>query len=529
MRTLRLSLTLGAMLALFACGGGGGTAGQATLLPPVAPAAGMPPVLPVIPEVVSSNGVAELTLQAKFDGTGRPAFFYNGQEIAPTIRVNPGDTIKLHFQNSLPEFCAVGVVSNSNLHFHGLTSSPNAPADDVITTNAQPGAAVDYVVPINTDQPPGMYWYHPHPHGLSSWEVGNGMAGIIIVEGIANEVPATAGLRERDIVLQDVPNDASLASGESSLFRRISGSRRATGVRGVLDEDSGGNSCGPETDATPMINGVTRASIGIKPGETELFRVLNASGHRHFDLYLGGLTMTIVAEDGVPIDTYPGAPQTITATDVVIPPAGRVEFLVTSLGGQVPITSNCYHSGPAGDANPQVSLGILADDTNWPPAAQAQFTDHVRRITSLQHSQFYRVPLPAPAAQRLVHFQEDDNGFYINGQQYSPTAAPQIVASSGTVEEWTLENDTQEVHSFHIHQVHFVVESINGAPPPAAPHWVDTIDIQPEGVGVSGQLTPSLTKVLVDFRDPIVRGTFVYHCHILDHEDGGMMAKITVQ
>ena len=88
-------------------------------------------------------------------------------------------------------------------------------------------------------------------------------------------------------------------------------------------------------------------------------------------------------------------------------------------------------------------------------------------------------------------------------------------------------NDTQEVHSFHIHQVHFIVESINGQTQ-ANPHWVDTFDLSPAGVGVSGQIVPSVTKVLLDFRDPTIRGTFVFHCHILDHEDGGMMAKIQV-
>jgi FtsP/CotA-like multicopper oxidase with cupredoxin domain len=524
MRALRSAATaLIAAFALISCGGGGGGGGSASLpaTTAAAPGAGLPAALPPIPEVVSSNGVAELTLQAKFDANGRPAFFWNGQEVAPTIRVQPGDTIKLHFQNSLPEFCAIGVVSNSNLHFHGLTSSPEPPADDVITTNATPGGAVDYVVPINPDQPPGLYWYHPHPHGLSSWEVGNGMAGAIVVEGIASEVPSTAGLRERVIILGDVPNDSSLAAGESSIERRTRARLRPS------DSDTGGNACGPETDATPMINGLKQAAIGIKPGETELFRVLNASGHRHFDLSVGR-PITVVAQDGVPIHDYPGAPASLTVSDVVIPPAGRIEFLVTGAAQPTQLISKCYLSGTAGDADPQVTLGVLADDTTWPGASQAQTQAvRVRKPMALRRSQFYRVPLPAPAAEHTVHFQEDANGFYLDGKAYDPNAAPAIVSHVGTVEEWTLENDTNEVHAFHIHQVHFVVESINGVAQPD-PHWIDTYDIPPQGIGVQGQIHPSQTKVLIDFRDPVIRGTFVYHCHILDHEDGGMMAKIQV-
>jgi FtsP/CotA-like multicopper oxidase with cupredoxin domain len=527
MHIIKLAATAAALtLGLASCGGGGSSA---TPGPAATAASGMnPPPLTTLPEVDSVNGVASLTLTAKFDANDRPSFFWNGQEVGPTIRVHPGDTIALTFQNQLPQYCSVGVTSNSNLHFHGLSSSPAPPGDDVIDTNASPGAAVNYSVVINPDQPPGLYWYHAHPHGLSSYEVGNGMAGAIVVEGIANAVPQTAGLRERVIVLSDIPNSSSFEAGEESVLRRSARSAR----RSSLDADespAGGNACAPETDATPMINGAPLASIGIKPGETELFRVVNTSGHRHFDVAVDGRQLQLVAQDGVPLDTYPGAPATIAMNDIVIPPAGRAEFLVT--GGSTPaaLTSKCYESGPAGDNDPEVALGVLVDDTNWPAQSTAiTQAKRVARLASVRYSQYYHSVMPPPAAERLIHFQEDANGFYIDGAAYDPAAAPQIIARSGTTEEWTLENDTQEVHAFHIHQTHFIVESINGVAQPN-PHWVDTFDLSPEGVGVAGQLIPSQTKVLIDFRDPTIRGTFLFHCHILDHEDGGMMAKVTVQ
>ncbi len=536
MRYVALSAAAAIIIALglIACGGGGGSSAVPAPVPTGVSVPGGPPALNTLPEVDSVNGVASLTLQAKFDANSRPEFYWQGQEVAPTIRVHPGDTIQLTFQNQLPEFCDVGVVSNANLHFHGLSSSPNAPGDDVIDTNASPGAAVSYTVVINPDQPPGMYWYHPHAHGLASYEVGNGMAGAIIVEGIANVVPQTAGLRERVIVLGDVPNDSSFAAGESSILRR-SGSasavrRPSASRRGAQDADSpnGGNACSPETDATPMINGATLASIGIKPGETELFRVVNASAHRHFDLAVDGKQLQLVAQDGVPINTYPGAPATIAMSDIVIPPAGRAEFLVTGSATPAALISKCVQTGPAGDTSPEIALGVLTDDTNWPNAATAVTQSHrVQRLASVRYSQYYHSSMPAPAQERLVQFTEDDNGFYINGQQYAATSPPMFTAASGTTEEWTLENDTQEIHDFHIHQTHFIVESINGVTQPSQ-HWVDTVIMPPVGIGVTGQLIPSQMKVLIDFRDPTIRGTFLFHCHILDHEDGGMMAKIAV-
>jgi FtsP/CotA-like multicopper oxidase with cupredoxin domain len=125
--------------------------------------------------------------------------------------------------------------------------------------------------------------------------------------------------------------------------------------------------------------------------------------------------------------------------------------------------------------------------------------------------------LPVPAARRMVRFTEDSNGFYINGQAFKMNGPPMFVARSGTVERWTIINDTPEVHDFHIHQVHFIVESGAGRLA-VRRNWLDTVNVPPH----------TRTRIIVDFRNPIVRGTFLFHCHILDHEDQGMMAKVEV-
>ncbi len=135
--------------------------------------------------------------------------------------------------------------------------------------------------------------------------------------------------------------------------------------------------------------------------------------------------------------------------------------------------------------------------------------------------------LPAPAAAHTITFDEDAKGFYLNHRAYAPAMAPAITAHAGTVQAWTLVNTTDEVHAFHIHQVHFVVTAVNGVRN-GDPEWVDVVDLPPQKRGPHGRPTPSRTTVLVDFRDPIVRGTILIHCHLTDHEDGGMMAKVRV-
>ena len=463
------------------------------------------PDLPQIPEVRSENGVASLTLRAALDARGRPAFFWHGEEIAPTIRVHPGDEIHVHYVNALPEFCGLGMISDSNLHFHGLTTSPKPPGDDVLTTLAAPHRTVDYVVRVRSSEPPGLYWYHPHAHGLANWELGNGMAGAIVVEGIANVMPSLAGLRERVIILRDMPRDPSVAAAENPAVLRaepVAKSKAQTAqahVRQPMEDDDfqGDTPCGVERDAQPTINGIPSATIAIAPGERQLWRILNASGRRHYDLAMAGVRLQLIGLDG-----YPMRPRDVR--DVLVPPGGRAEVLVTGAPHPQLLLSRCYDAGPAGEKNPGVIFGELVDDRG---------TEQTAHVAAPVHATAIRIyaPLAVHATiRRTIRFQEDAHGFALNGKRFSPASPPAIVAKAGTIEEWTLENNTDEVHVFHVHQVHFVDE--------AAHEWRDVVDVPAR----------QKRKILVDFRDPVIRGTFLFHCHLTDHEDGGMMAKIQV-
>jgi FtsP/CotA-like multicopper oxidase with cupredoxin domain len=151
-----------------------------------------------------------------------------------------------------------------------------------------------------------------------------------------------------------------------------------------------------------------------------------------------------------------------------------------------------------------------------------------------ERPRFAGLAAQVPTATRSLYFSEQTIGsngptqyfITVSGQRpriFHMDDPPAIVTNTGSVEDWTVENRAGEAHAFHIHQIHFLVMAINGVPV-QNPDLQDTITI-PNWSG-SGPY-PSVT-LRMDFRDPNIAGTFVYHCHILDHEDGGMMSKIQV-
>jgi len=479
----------------------------------------IPDVFPPIPEIRSQDGVATLRLDAILSPvTGAPSFTYAGTiGVTPTIRVWPGDTIDLTLGNFLPS--RPNQINAVNMHFHGLTVSPNAPGDDTIMTLAQPGQILHYRVRIPPEQEPGLYWYHPHSHGESYREVTGGMSGAIVVEGLEKHVPALAAMKERIIVLRDVATRANYVDADMPLVTRTGSSAPVVRPRAA----NNGSPCRAEDGLQPTLNRLPHARIGIEPGEREFFRVVNASAARHFDLSIDGSRLMLVAIDGVALDAYPGTPALASVSHVVIPPAGRAEFIVTGLDHATVLRSACFDSGSAGDANPAIVLADLVDPhtifgrpVSAAGAAQAAEQPAVALLPTLP-AKYHDARFPEPAARRTIRFTEDANGFYIDGKTFDMDAPPSIVARSGTVEDWTILNRTDEVHDFHIHQIHFAARRIDGRPVPH-PVWQDTIVVHPRGS----------VELLMDFRDPVVRGTFLYHCHILDHEDQGMMAKIRV-
>ncbi|MBD5633498.1 MAG: multicopper oxidase family protein [Candidatus Eremiobacteraeota bacterium] len=493
------------------------------------------------PVLRSRDGVLSLRLTARIDPhSAGPTFFYFTPVApfwlhdAPTLEVRPGERIRIDYRNSLPPIAsddAHGLPDDTNLHFHGLTTSPNAPGDDVLTTMLSPLAQSGYDVKVAADQPPGIYWYHPHAHHETSWQVGNGMSGAIVVDGIENAVPSVAGLRERLIVVRQTFLHPD-SDGAVTLGRRMCGLAHLTPrariafLRAAFRKNPTAAAADDESKNTVVsLNGAPAGSvaIGIRPGERELFRVVNATPSRNLALAVDGESLELVSEDGVPLRYLPGSVATLSVARLIVPPGGRAEFVVRGRPGGTTLRSLRFDSGPKGDPDPPLTLASLIDDG---VSFSADPRVPAPSVQPRPERDYYRTAPPAPVARRVVRLGENDAGsrFFINKRSFDERDAPLFVARSGTVEEWTLQNLTQEVHTFHTHQVHFVVERENGVlVPPARRHWLDTFNVPYER-----NHRPGSVQILVDFRDPVVRGTFVFHCHILDHEDGGMMAKVRV-
>jgi FtsP/CotA-like multicopper oxidase with cupredoxin domain len=460
------------------------------------------------PELRAEGGVVAASLDAVLDARGGPAFAYAGSiGVAPTLRAHPGDTIRLALHNALPPG---GMHAGVNIHFHGLTVSPNAPGDDSIGTIARPGQTVRYIVKIPAGQEPGLYWYHPHVHGTTFEQVAAGMSGAIVIEGIERRFPALAGMREQILMIRDVPVRAhSMQAGSAPV---------------VDDDNEGGDPCRPDPEFRTEVDGAARPFITIRAGERQFFRVVNASAQRYFDLSIPGVSLQLVALDGVALQAYPGAAAVRAVSHVTVPPAGRAEFVVTGPRRRAVLRSGCVDSGPAGDAQPAAELADLGDP-QAPDAGpyQPEPPPQTLHAAGAQRDE----PLPEPARRRTLRLTEDARHFFINGRTYDPAGRPAIVARAGTAEVWTILNDTEEVHAFHVHQVHFAVESIDGKAP-AYRAWLDVVSVPSRIHHYGGSTTPGSVTLLVDFRNPVIRGVFLYHCHILDHEDRGMMAKIAV-
>jgi suppressor of ftsI len=481
--------------------------------------------MPNPPEVASANGVAKLTLTAVINPTtGGPAIQWNGSLVPPTIRVWPGDTIEITYVNNLPT-SSVAPFNGASLHYHGLSTSPNPPADDSIDMLAMPGQTLNYVVPVPKTQPPGLYWYHSHAMGESNWQLYNGMSGAIVVNGTASFAKETAGLPDRVIVLRNVlaqPDYHNLSKAQRKASMALAGATASPGATPTPApyDDICSQPWGITSEYT-TVNGQPAGSqqIVVPAGQSQLWQVVNASADGFYDLSIDGRTLRLVSIDSVPFEAYPGG-QEQTVKDVVIPPAGRAEFIVTGAAGSAAFRTTCVDTGPAGDPNPSQILATV----NSTGAVATLPAIPTPGATQPPQGTYEELP-SAPAQQRTVVFTENNAGslFYLNGQLYNNSAGPMFTVASGTVEEWTLENATLEVHAFHTHQVHFVVLDVDGVQQP--PYWRDTVTLPIQHTDG----TPSVSHVLVDFRDPEVKGTFLFHCHLLEHADGGMMAKVTVQ
>ncbi len=364
-----------------------------------------------------------------------------------------------------------------------------------------PGQVLHYTVEIPRDHPPGLFWYHTHPHGESHRQVLDGMSGAIVVEGMERYVSQVGRLRERVLVLRG---------------RSIEHDPNATELKQRAEIPSKG--CGGEAEAveeTFTVNGAVRPRIEIAPNERQFWRIVNASPDRYLHLQLDGQTFEIVALDGMPLAYHDPKHPTRVTNHLLLAPAGRLEAIVTGPppGTHSALRTLCVDAGPDGDPHPEMALADLVQ-----PSASSD------RVLDKNHAIDHRPPVYKPVGFEPLKkttpdfigtFTEDKSGFYINGRKFAPDAIPMTTARVGTYQHWRIVNQTAELHPFHIHQVHFLAYAENGIPL-AHPAWLDTVNVPYRGS----------VDVILDFTDPVIKGMSVFHCHLLNHEDKGMMAKI---
>ena len=497
------------------------------------------------PELFSQNGVLNVTFNyyTTVDSVGRTLFCFstpNGLE-GPTLHVMPGDTLNVTVTNQVPPpppGSPTEVVSNSsnqcgdatmtitsvNVHYHGTNTSPRCRGDQVIHTVINSGETFNYSLQFPTNEPPGLYWYHPHIHGLAEAAVQGGASGAIIVGGIANFQPAVAGLPERVLVVRDQPVAGTPAPG------------------GIIPSWDVSLNYVPIPYVSSPTPGFTPSIIQMQTGGKEFWRVTNSSADTILDLQLlydnVAQPLKLVALDGVPIGSQDGAVpgQTLSQTDILIPPAGRAEFIVTAPSATVKSaifqTLN-INTGPDGDNDPTRPLAVIQTSSSKPSLPITESPSG-----TVPGALFSNLATATPTAARTLYFSEvlsdptnpaSPTNFFITVAGatpvlFDPNNPPAIVTTQGSVEDWTIQNQTGENHEFHLHQVHFLLMAVDGVPvPPSQQQYYDTYQV-PFWSGTGPY--PSVT-VRADFRGPDI-GDFVYHCHILGHEDNGMMAIIRV-
>jgi len=529
----------------------------------------------------SHDGVLKVDLslhdQKEPDGTIRYCYVTDDGIASPTLRLNPGDLLILRFKNDLVDFgaaasagavhahnqatpvagplcvtkkvsdpCTSGAMTpvSSNLHFHGLTVPPVCHQDDVLKTSIQPyDPPFEYRLRIPADEPPGLYWYHPHIHGYSKMQVLGGASGALIIEGIERADPAVAGLPERVLIIRDQellnpnapPSKSEPVVPKMLIDRDGDAANNGTGFGKPAKDLSINFVPVPYPDYPP-------ASITMKPGERQLWRVLNASAITYLNLAVlfgrAPQSLGIVAVDGVPI-TFNGspAPPVESVNHIGVPPGSRVEFIVNGppLGVPALLVTRSVDTGPGGENDPNRALATIVA-ANDSPEPTATLPANPKLLPKPDHPWLGSV---APVRVRKLYFSEklenpndptSATAFYltVDGQKPVPfdpnSDVPDIVARQGDVEDWIIENRSAELHDFHIHQLHFQLLDWNGVPV-NEPFLRDTVNVP----YYNGRMLeyPSV-RLRMDFRDPNIVGTFVYHCHVLEHEDGGMMGRIRV-
>lgn len=425
-----------------------------------------------VPVSISGKRVNARVFSMSAQGKSYPPAF-----MPPVLQLDSGDKLKVTLVNKLGE--------PTNLHTHGFFISPMGNQDNIfVDLPAGKTFLYNYDLPENLE--PGSYWYHPHYHPLVEEQVFGGLSGFIYIRGLeALLPPALHGITQQFLGLKDFQVD-----------------RNNTIPSDNINSDS-------PTNRT--INGLVQPVMTMRPGETQLWHIGNLGADIWYHLAIPGLTFTVIAEDSNPVN------RTWTADTLLMPPAKRFDVLVQAKTlGTYPLITLEMTTGPDGDTYPRVLMATL--HVKGAAIEPAALPEHIKPMDDLAKD--------AVARRRVFDLSENTNTnqFFINQKEFN---ANQVDATpvTGTVEEWVFLNSSKELHPIHLHVNDAQVMSVNGVAQQAH-SWVDTIPIPYATQNSAGLTVPGEVVMRFKFRQFV--GPYVFHCHILAHEDNGMMSIINV-
>ncbi len=427
-----------------------------------------------LPRTVEINLTAAPARISLRPGVTTDAFAYNGQIPGPTLDIREGDHVIIHFQNNLSE--------PTTVHWHGLHIPANQ--DGSPFHPIKPGEKHDYVFTIAKGTA-GTYWYHPHPDMRSGYQVAKGLYGGIVIHAADDPLPRS--LPEKLIILGD---NRINADGSVDWSDRHS-------PQGIIDEENGreGNLL--------FVNGEIMPTIKIKPGEVQRWRIVNASAARIYRLALQGHTLLQVGTDGGLFE-HP-----VEEKEILLANSERVEFLVRGTGkpGSVSLLETLPYDRYAPQTRPadwNQPLPLLSlEYTNDEPVAPVTIPTTLRHIPVLD------------TTKATAHHDITLSQGLINGKMMDMSRVD-VRAPLNATEIWQIENVVGMDHPFHLHGFSFQVLDRNGVPEKDR-RWKDTVNVPKH----------ETVRFIVKYDDN--PGLWMFHCHILDHEDHGMMGVLQVK
>ena len=468
------------------CGGGGcGGGGGASVIDPPVGALLADPV--EMPNISTTPGTVEVNVEAKIapvniNGTTANLMTYNGRFPAPTIRVRQGDILKLHLINSLPsttETNFLGYQKNfTSIHTHGWHVSPLAPSDYVMYALA-PGETYDHKYDTSMQEPGTLNLYHPHKHGLVAEQFWAGLVGALVT---ADETTLLDKYETHILILKDISLSGSAPAPHSSMMDYMQGKE--------------GNII--------MVNGQVNPRLYMKAGQVQRWRILNASNARFYRLSLDSHTMSLIGTDGGLLD------KPYSKSELILSPAERVDVLVKGVKASGSYKFKALPYSRMGMSGGQtITLMTVTYKGSQSPAQNLPASINPNAVRIDPNS----VDI---MAERTLTLSMGMGQGYINGQNFDVDPF-MIMSNVNTYELWTIVNQSNMDHPFHQHVNSAQVVSITGGDAGYAstytttPAWKDVVLI-PKG-GSATLLVP-----IMDFT-----GMTMFHCHILEHEDIGMM------